>query len=73
MFRHLYQAYEPGRRANLMLLHDKLKGSWRPTRPIRMYLPKPSGLLRPLTLLALNRLVLPEPLPRRSFVEILDY
>ena len=37
-----------------MLLHDKLKGSWRPTRPIRVYLPKPSGLLRPLTLLAIE-------------------
>jgi len=54
MFRHLYSAYEPGRKANLQLLHEKLKGGWRPTSPIRMYLPKPSGLLRPLTLLALD-------------------
>jgi hypothetical protein len=54
MFRHLYSAYEPGRRANLQLLHEKLKGGWKPTSPIRMYLPKASGLLRPLTLLALD-------------------
>ena len=54
MFRHLYSAYEPGRKANLQLLHEKLKGGWKPTSPIRMYLPKASGLLRPLTLLALD-------------------
>ena len=29
MFRHLYNAYEPGRKANLQLLHEKLKGGWR--------------------------------------------
>jgi hypothetical protein len=54
MFRHLYSAYEPGRKANLQLLHEKLKGAWKPTNPIRMYMPKASGLLRPLTLLALD-------------------
>lgn len=54
MFRHLYNAYEPGRKANLQLLHERLKGGWKPTSPIRMYLPKASGLLRPLTLLALD-------------------
>jgi hypothetical protein len=25
MFRHLYSAYEPGRKANLQLLHEKLR------------------------------------------------
>ncbi len=54
MFRHLYSAYQPGRKANLKLLHDKLKGGWEPTSPVRMYLPKPSGLFRPLTLLAME-------------------
>ncbi len=54
MFRHLYSAYEPGRKANLALLHERLKGGWRATSPIRIYMPKPSGLLRPLTLLALD-------------------
>ena len=54
MFRDLYSAYEPGRRANLMLLREHLKGGWKPTSPIRIYMPKPSGLLRPLTLLTLD-------------------
>ncbi len=58
MFRHLYSAYEPGRKANLQLLHEKLQGGWKATSPIRMYLPKPSGLLRPLTLLALDDQIL---------------
>lgn len=54
MFRHLYYAYEPGRRANLRLLHEKLKGGWKATHPIRVFMPKKSGLLRPLTLLSLD-------------------
>ncbi len=54
MFRHLYFAYEPGRRANLLLLHEKLKGGWKATHPIRVFMPKKSGLLRPLTLLPLD-------------------
>lgn len=54
MFRHLYNAYEPGRRPNLALLHEKLKGGWKATSPIRVYMPKASGLLRPLTLLSLD-------------------
>jgi hypothetical protein len=54
MFRHLYGAYEPGRKANIQLLHEKLEGGWKALSPIRMYLPKASGLLRPLALLALD-------------------
>ena len=54
MFRHLYNAYEPGRKANLLLLRERLMGGWEPTNPIREYVPKPSGLLRPLTLLTLD-------------------
>jgi hypothetical protein len=54
MFRHLYSAYEPGRKANLALLHERLKGGWKATSPIRIFMPKPSGLLRPLTLLSLD-------------------
>jgi hypothetical protein len=54
LFRQLYAAYEPGRRANLILLREQLKGGWKPTSPIRIYMPKPSGLLRPLTLLTLD-------------------
>jgi len=54
LFRHLYSSYEPGRKANLTLLHERLKGDWKATSPIRIYMPKPSGLLRPLTLLSLD-------------------
>ena len=54
MFRHLYYAYEPGRRANLLLLHEKLKGGWKATHPIRVFMLKKSGLLRTLTLLPLD-------------------
>ena len=53
-FRHLYAAYEPGLKANLGLLHERLSGDWCPTAPIRIHIPKPSGLLRPLTLLSLE-------------------
>jgi len=53
-FRHLYGAYEAGLDANIALLHEKLSGGWKATPPIRIYLPKPSGLLRPLTLLSLE-------------------
>ncbi len=64
MFRHLYSAYEPGRRTNLALLPEQLKGGWKATSPIRVYMPKSSGLLRPLTLLALGRIRLScRPLP----------
>ena len=54
MFRHLYHAYEPGRKPNLGLLHEKLQGAWKPTSPIRLYMPKASKLLRPLSLLSLD-------------------
>jgi hypothetical protein len=47
-------ALEAGLGANLSLLHDRLSGDWKATPPIRIYLPKPSGLLRPLTLLTLE-------------------
>jgi hypothetical protein len=53
-FRHLYGAYEPGLEANLALLHERLIGGWKATPPMRIYLPKISGLLRPLTLLAIE-------------------
>lgn len=37
MFRHLYSAYEPGRKANLLILRERLKGDWKATPPIRIY------------------------------------
>ncbi len=54
-FRHLYYAYETALDANLSDLHARLRGgSYRPQAPTRIYLPKPSGLQRPLTLLCIE-------------------
>lgn len=53
-FRHLYGGYELGLKENLNLLHEKLQGNWQATSPTRIYLPKASGLLRPITLLCLE-------------------
>lgn len=53
-FRHLYGGYEFGLKENIRLLHDKLCGDWHATPPIRIHIPKPSGLLRPITLLAIE-------------------
>ena len=53
-FRHLYGTYEAGLDANLAFLHEKLIGGWKATPPMRIYLPKASGLLRPITLLAIE-------------------
>ena len=53
-FRDLYSGYELGLSKNISLLHGKLKGSWSPVPPTRLYLAKASGLLRPITLLAIE-------------------
>jgi len=54
-FRKLYYAYELGLDANLKDLHARLQGgSFKPRQPTKIYLPKPSGLQRPLTLLAIE-------------------
>ncbi|OGS36829.1 MAG: hypothetical protein A2293_04155 [Elusimicrobia bacterium RIFOXYB2_FULL_49_7] len=54
-FRELYIAYETGLGDNINDLHDRLVGgSYKPQSPCRIYLPKPSGLQRPLTLLAIE-------------------
>ncbi len=53
-FRHLYSGYELGLNNNIDLLHQKLAGNWQPTPPIRIHLPKVSGLLRPITLLSVE-------------------
>jgi hypothetical protein len=50
-FRHLLVNYELGVEDNLQLLRKKLKGPWEPNPPYRMFIPKPSGLQRPITLL----------------------
>jgi Reverse transcriptase (RNA-dependent DNA polymerase) len=53
-FRHLYGGYELGLSENINLLHDRLNGNWHATPPTRIHLPKTSGLLRPITLLAIE-------------------
>ena len=53
-FRPLYQAYESGHEENLARLSRRLGGSWHPDPPTRVYLPKPSGLQRPITLLGIE-------------------
>jgi hypothetical protein len=54
-FRHLYDTYEIGLDQNLKDLQKRLKGgSYVPTQPTRVYIPKSSGLQRPITLLSLE-------------------
>jgi hypothetical protein len=53
-FRHIYGGYELGLSENITLLHEKLKGDWEATPPTRVYLPKSSGMLRPISLLAIE-------------------
>lgn len=53
-FRDLYLAYEISHEANIRRLRRSLKGGWRPTPPYRVFLPKPSGLQRPLGFLAIE-------------------
>lgn len=54
-FRPIYYAYEIALTANLADLQSRLNGgSFRAQQPTKVYMPKPSGLQRPLTLLALE-------------------
>lgn len=50
-FRPTYLAYEAGLPDNLRLLNQELMAGWQPSPPTRTYIPKPSGLQRPITLL----------------------
>lgn len=55
LYRDLDLAYEIALNANLKGLRERiLGGSFTPQRPERLYLPKPSGLHRPVTLLTLE-------------------
>jgi hypothetical protein len=69
-FRHLYGGYELGLKENIRLLHDKLSGDWHATPPIRIYIPKSSGLLRPITLLALEDQIVLQAIANRLAVHI---
>jgi hypothetical protein len=69
-FRHLYGGYELGVRENLDLLHDKLSGNWQASPPSRIYLPKPSGLLRPITLLAIEDQIVLQAIANRVAIHL---
>ena len=58
-FREAYLVYESAVDDNLRELRQTLKaGMWAPTHATRIYLPKPSGLQRPLSLLAIEDQIL---------------
>jgi len=54
-FRRLFYAYEIGLKENIRDLHNRLQGgSYQAQAPTRVYLPKPSKLQRPITLLCIE-------------------
>ncbi len=53
-FRDLYYVYETALEDNLRGLHRRLQGSYEASPPTRVYVPKPSGLQRPISLLKLE-------------------
>lgn len=54
-FRELYDAYATADEALIRHLADRLKrGIYRPTDACKVFLPKPSGILRPITLLSVE-------------------
>jgi hypothetical protein len=53
-FRPLYHAYEAAAKDHIARLHERLIGGWMPSSPTRIFMPKPSGLQRPLSLLKLE-------------------
>ena len=57
-YRNLFVAYELTKKENIKKLSERLKGgSYQPSRVLRFYLPKLSGLQRPITLLYLDDLI----------------
>jgi hypothetical protein len=54
-FRHHFQAYGLAKDANLLELAEEVRrGRYEPDEPVRVFLPKASGILRPLTLLSVR-------------------
>jgi len=54
-YRNLYSVYEVALQDNIHLLHRRLKAHrFKANLPIKIYIPKPSGLQRPITLLYLE-------------------
>lgn len=58
-FREAYLVYEASLEQNLKVLRQKLlKKAWKPSHGTRIYLPKPSGLQRPIMLLGIEDQIL---------------
>jgi retron-type reverse transcriptase len=58
-FREAYLVYEASLEQNLKALRQKLLNkAWKPSHGTRIYLPKPSGLQRPITLLSIEDQIL---------------
>lgn len=54
-FRESYLVYESGAGSHIRELHDALAAkAWKPNHATRLYIPKPSGLQRPLSLLGIE-------------------
>jgi len=54
-FRESYLVYESGADSHIRELHDALAAkAWKPNHATRLYIPKPSGLQRPLSLLGIE-------------------
>lgn len=57
-YRNLFVAYELTRKENIKRLSERLKGgSYQPSGVLKFYLPKSSGLQRPITFLHLDDLI----------------
>ena len=72
--RGFYYAYETAVHNNLRDLHERLMGgggSYQPQPPTRIYLPKPSGLQRPLTLLAIEDQIILQAIANRFATKLI--
>lgn len=53
-YRPIYLSYEVAHKENIRKLHNRLIGGWRASPPNRIFLPKASGLQRPLSLMGIE-------------------
>lgn len=57
-YSHLFQSYSVSLDANINVLKDEImRGSYQPAQPTLVFIPKKSGILRPLTLLSFRDLI----------------
>lgn len=70
-FREAYLVYEAALGQNLRALRQSLLNkAWRPTHGVRIYLPKPSGLQRPITLLSIEDQIMLQAFSNRVAVKL---